>query len=80
MARTALEQYVRQPNWYNLPIFAREEIFRNTLKAAHQAAAATMQASHPEIIQQAIDNKERHIQGLKPAKLSDVGALPPPQQ
>ncbi len=70
--RTTLESMVRQPGWYSLPPFVREEVFRRTIRSTREAAAATLQAAHPEIIQTGIDNKVGHINGVKPVKLKDA--------
>jgi hypothetical protein len=67
-ARTALEHWMQQPGWSDLPAFARESIFKKTLDTAHAAARATLQAQYPQIIQQGIDNRLRHIQGDKVQK------------
>lgn len=73
LTRQSLEQIIRQPNYYNLPVFAREEIFKKMITAARQQAAAMLQMRHPEIIQQGLDNIRNKIEGNKATKLQDVG-------
>ena len=72
LTRATLENWVKQPNWYNLPEFARKDIFQKSIAGARQQAGAMIQASHPEIIVQGIENQLNRIQGNKPTKLKDA--------
>lgn len=72
ITRALLENWVKQPNWYDLPLFAREEVFRKSISAARQQAAAMIQQAHPEIIQQGVQQRIDHINGVKPTKLQDA--------
>ena len=63
MTRTALENFTRQPGWYDMTPFVRQQLFRNTISSARRAAGAVIQAQNPAIIQQGIDQRERRILG-----------------
>jgi len=69
--RTALESYVNQPGWHDLPVGVRQEIFRSTIRSTREAAAAAMQMRYPQLIQQGVDDKIAKINGVKPGKLKD---------
>jgi hypothetical protein len=71
MTHVALDRMVAQPGWENLPLFVRQQAFESTIKAMRQSAGAIMQARHPEIMQQGVDNRVNRIEGVKPTKLKD---------
>jgi hypothetical protein len=71
LTRQMLENLVKQPGWYNMPAFAREEVFKKMISASRQQAAATIQMRYPQIMQQAISDKIGHIEGNKPTKLKE---------
>lgn len=66
--KTALDSMVNQPSWHDLPPFVRENTIRATIKSTREAAAAMMQAGHPEIIQQGVADRLSRIRGEKPAR------------
>ncbi len=69
--RTALESMISQPGWHDIPIGARQEIFRSTIKATREGAAAAMQMRYPQLIQQGVEDRLAKINGVKPTKLKD---------
>jgi hypothetical protein len=70
-ARQALESYVNQPGWHDMPVSVRQEIFRSTIRATREAAGAAMQMRYPQLIQQGVDDRIAKINGQKPGKLKD---------
>jgi hypothetical protein len=69
--RHLLENLISQPGWHQLSAPAREDFFREAIKTAREAAGKKMQIDYPQIIQQGIDNRINHINGVKPAKLQE---------
>lgn len=61
--RTALESLVNRPGWQGLPTYFREQAFRHVIDATRKTAAAAMQAAHPELILQGVQQKVDHITG-----------------
>jgi hypothetical protein len=72
--RTALSAMVNQPGWHDIPISVRQEVFKHTIEATRQAAAAAMQMRYPQLIQQGVEDRIAKISGKKPGKLQDVTA------
>lgn len=69
MTRAGLEVMVRAPGWGEIPPGIREQIIHSTVEKARQTAGSMMQAKHPELIMQGIQNKQDKINGVKPTKL-----------
>jgi hypothetical protein len=69
--RSALEHYVEQPGWHDLPPFVREKMFRATIEATRKSAAAAMQMQYSALIQQGVADRTAKIMGVKPTKLQD---------
>lgn len=69
--RTTLEGLVKTDNWHNLPPVVREDMIRRTIAQTRQMAGAAMQAAHPEIIKQGVEDQTARITGAKKGKLQD---------
>jgi hypothetical protein len=69
VARVTLDNWVSQPGWDQLLPGVRSDVFRQSISAAHRAAAAIMQVRYPELIEAGVDNRIRQIQGEKPVKM-----------
>lgn len=69
--RTALESYINQPGWHDLPVGVRQELFRATIRSTRETAAAAMQMQYPQIITQGVADRVAKINGVKPGKLHD---------
>jgi hypothetical protein len=78
LTRTALEGYINQPGWHDIPLSVRKDIFKSTIEGARQTAGAAMQMRYPQIIQQGVDQTIARIKGEKPPKMSDVPSSGPP--
>jgi hypothetical protein len=72
LTREVLDNLVSQPTWHEIPVFARQEIFRRSISQARQQAAAMLQAAYPQIIKQGVENAINRINGTKPTKLQDA--------
>lgn len=70
--RTALSNMVNQDGWHDLPISVRQEVFKNTIHATREGAAAAMQMRYPQLIQQGVADRIAKINGQKPGKLVDA--------
>jgi len=71
LTRQVLSNWVAQPSWYQMPEFARAEVFRRSISAARQQAGAMMMGMYPQIIQQGVQQQVDQINGVKPTKLKD---------
>lgn len=69
--KQVLDQYVNSPGWHDLPVSARQEVIRSTIRATRESAAAAMQMQYPQLIEQAVKNRVDRINGVKPTKLKD---------
>ncbi len=63
---------VNAPGWQNIPPYFREQVFHSTIRSMRETAGAMMQARHPEIIQQGVQDRQDKINGVKPGKLQDA--------
>lgn len=71
LTKSVLDSFVKQPGWYNLPQFVRQEAFQRVISATRSAGAAAVQMRYPQLIQQGVDDKLAKIEGRKPGKLKD---------
>jgi len=72
LTRQVLYNWLQQPNWFNLPIFVREEIFKRSIALSRQQASAVLMAANPRIIQQGLQQRLDQINRVKTPKLQDV--------
>jgi hypothetical protein len=84
MTHTALEAFVSQPGWFDLPVGIRHDILSKAITKAHKDAGEMLKASRFDLVQNMIENRSRKIQGQKPLPLPDdlrpvpTTPLPPP--
>jgi len=65
MAKQRLNAVVSLPNFSEIPLSARVKMLNHSVSSARETARAMMMMEYPEIMQQAIDNKQRELQGEK---------------
>lgn len=80
MTRSMLDALVAQKNWKELPAYAREQVFRQTIESSRQMAVQAMQMKYPELILKATEDKVRRIQGEKPLYKKHAIDLAPGEQ
>jgi hypothetical protein len=71
MTRAALEQMVTAPRWAEIPPGIREQVIHSVVENARRTAGSMVQARHPELIMQGVQNRKDKIEGIKPTKLKD---------
>jgi hypothetical protein len=68
--RTALDSLVKTPGWNNLPEFARSQIMVKQIDASRKQAEVYMQATYPNLVTEAVDDRMGRILQGKPKPFS----------
>jgi len=71
MTRATLEGMVTAPRWGEIPPGIREQIVHSMVENARKTAGSMMQARHPELIMQGLQDRSDKIKGVKPTKMQD---------
>jgi len=71
MTRAVLEGMVTAPRWGEIPPGIREQIVHSMVENARKTAGSMMQARHPELIMQGLQDRSDKIKGVKPTKMQD---------
>jgi len=74
LTREMLDRAVSMPHWHDMNVFARHETVKKVVSAARSAAETVMMANHPQILQQAYQDRLDLINGVKPKKNLTEGA------
>lgn len=72
MTRTALEDMVKAPGWEQMPPGIREQMIHATIESMRRTAGSVIQARHPDLILQGIQDRRDKINGVKPTKMQDA--------
>lgn len=78
-AKMMLEPVVNSAGWSQVPTYNRIEMIHSLIKTAHETSTAIMQARHPDLIMQGLQQRKDYITGksLTPRpKKAPEGALP----